>query len=136
LRPMAETELCAGSVRRALEILARSREGSTNMILTIRQQRDHKGIVANPCLGDNNQSRVCTHQKSKQFPLFTFSDKAARYHKGQIANPCLGRRQPHQSSYAPEKQAVPPLQTTSMNVYLDFVPGAKSTYNVMIHDKV
>jgi hypothetical protein len=86
------------------------------MIPSKRRQRDHKGQVGNPCLGENNQSRVPARQKSKQFPLFTFSDKAARYHKGQIANPCLGRTQPNQSSYAPEKQAVPPLQTTSMNV--------------------
>jgi hypothetical protein len=36
-----ETELCDGSVRRALEILVRSRAGSANMIPSIRQRRDH-----------------------------------------------------------------------------------------------
>ena len=78
-----------------------------------------------PVWGRSTNPEFARTRKASNPPSSLSVTRRQRDHKGQIANPCLGRMQPNQSSYAPEKQAVPPLQTTSMNVVTTTCAGRK-----------
>ena len=78
-----------------------------------------------PVWGRSNNPEFASTRKTSNPPSSLSVTRRQRDHKGQIANPCLGRIQPNQSSYAPEKQAVPPRQTTSRNVVTTTCAGRK-----------